>query len=50
MSMNVIEASGLAKRYGSTWALREPGAVALPGPARVRALPLETGQPSEVTR
>src|SRR5215475_188486 len=23
MSMNVIEASGLAKRYGSTWALRE---------------------------
>ncbi|MFY9888473.1 MAG: hypothetical protein WAK71_09200 [Streptosporangiaceae bacterium] len=21
--MNVIEASGLAKRYGSTWALRE---------------------------
>jgi ABC-2 type transport system ATP-binding protein len=30
--------------------LREPGAVALPGPARGRALPLETGQPSEVTR
>ncbi len=23
MSMNVVEASGLAKRYGSTWALRE---------------------------
>src|SRR5207245_9396394 len=23
MSMNVIEASGLGKRYGSTWALRE---------------------------
>ncbi len=30
--------------------LREPGAVALPGPARGRALSLETGQPSEVTR
>ncbi len=30
--------------------LREPGAAALPGPARSRALPLETGQPSEVTR
>jgi ABC-2 type transport system ATP-binding protein len=30
--------------------LREPGAAALPGPARGRALPLETGQPSEVTR
>jgi ABC-2 type transport system ATP-binding protein len=30
--------------------LREPGAEALPGPARGRALPLETGQPSEVTR
>jgi ABC-2 type transport system ATP-binding protein len=28
--------------------LREPGAAALPGPGR--ALPLETGQPSEVTR
>ena len=23
MNMNVIEASGLGKRYGSTWALRE---------------------------
>jgi ABC-2 type transport system ATP-binding protein len=30
--------------------LREPGAAALPGPDRSRALPLETGQPSEVTR
>jgi ABC-2 type transport system ATP-binding protein len=30
--------------------LREPDAVALPGPARRRALPLETGEPSEVTR
>ena len=30
--------------------LREPGAAALPGPARGRALPLETGEPSEVTR
>ena len=30
--------------------LREPGAVALPGPARGRALPLETAEPSEVTR
>jgi ABC-2 type transport system ATP-binding protein len=30
--------------------LREPGAAALPGPVRVRALPLETGEPSEVTR
>jgi len=30
--------------------LREPGAGALPGPARGRALPLETGEPSEVTR
>ena len=30
--------------------LREPGAAALPGPARSRALPLETGEPSEVTR
>jgi ABC-2 type transport system ATP-binding protein len=30
--------------------LREPGATALPGPARGRALPLETGEPSEVTR
>ncbi len=29
---------------------REPGAAALPGPARARALPLETGEPSEVTR
>jgi ABC-2 type transport system ATP-binding protein len=30
--------------------LREPGAGALPGPARRRALPLETGEPSEVTQ
>jgi ABC-2 type transport system ATP-binding protein len=30
--------------------LREPGASALPGPARGRALPLDTGEPSEVTR
>ena len=30
--------------------LREPGAAALPGPDRGRALPLETAQPSEVTR
>ena len=30
--------------------LREPGAAALPGPDRGRALPLETGEPSEVTR
>src|SRR5580692_3400567 len=30
--------------------LREPGAAALPGPARGQALPLETGEPSEVTR
>ena len=30
--------------------LREPGASALPGPARYRALPLETGEPSEVSR
>jgi ABC-2 type transport system ATP-binding protein len=30
--------------------LREPGAAALPGPARGRALPPETGEPSEVTR
>src|SRR5215472_15400405 len=30
--------------------LREPGATELPGPARGRALALETGQPSEVTR
>jgi ABC-2 type transport system ATP-binding protein len=30
--------------------LREPGAAALPGPSRGRALPLETGQPSEVTQ
>ena len=30
--------------------LREPGAAALPGPARGRALPLETAEPSEVTR
>jgi len=30
--------------------LREPGAASMPGPARGRALPLETGRPSEVTR
>jgi len=30
--------------------LREPAAAALPGPARGRARPLDTGQPSEVTR
>jgi ABC-2 type transport system ATP-binding protein len=30
--------------------LREPGAAALPGPARGWAPPLETGEPSEVTR
>ena len=30
--------------------LREPGAAALPGPARGRTLPLESGEPSEVTR
>jgi ABC-2 type transport system ATP-binding protein len=30
--------------------LREPGAAALPGPARGQALPLDTGEPSEVTR
>ncbi|MGH3156186.1 MAG: ATP-binding cassette domain-containing protein, partial [Streptosporangiaceae bacterium] len=30
--------------------LREPGAAALPGPARGRALPLETDQPSEVAK
>ena len=30
--------------------LREPGAAALPGPARTQALPLETGEPSQVTR
>ena len=30
--------------------LREPGAAALPGPTRGRALPLDTGEPSEVTR
>jgi ABC-2 type transport system ATP-binding protein len=30
--------------------LREPGAAALPGPARGRALSLETGEPSEVTK
>ena len=28
--MNVIEASGLGKRYGSTWALREC-TLAIPG-------------------
>jgi ABC-2 type transport system ATP-binding protein len=30
--------------------LREPGAAALPGPARGRALSLETSEPSQVTR
>ncbi|HEY3956608.1 MAG TPA: ABC transporter ATP-binding protein [Streptosporangiaceae bacterium] len=30
--------------------LREPAAAALPGPARNRELPLETGHPSEVTK
>jgi ABC-2 type transport system ATP-binding protein len=30
--------------------LREPDAAALPGPARGRALPINTGEPSEVTR
>src|SRR6266567_2143232 len=30
--------------------LREPGAAALPGPGGGRALPLETGEPSEVTQ
>jgi ABC-2 type transport system ATP-binding protein len=30
--------------------LREPGAAALPGPARGRPVPRESGQPSEVTR
>ncbi len=30
--------------------LREPGAMALPGPARGRVLPLDTGAPSEVTK
>jgi ABC-2 type transport system ATP-binding protein len=30
--------------------LREPGAAALPGPARPRAMPAETGEPSQVTR
>ncbi|HEY7430203.1 MAG TPA: ABC transporter ATP-binding protein [Streptosporangiaceae bacterium] len=30
--------------------LREPGAAALPGPGRGRTLPLDTSQPSEVTR
>jgi ABC-2 type transport system ATP-binding protein len=30
--------------------LREPGAAALPGPARARPAPLESGEPSEVTR
>jgi ABC-2 type transport system ATP-binding protein len=30
--------------------LREPGAAALPGPVRRRALPAETGEPSGVTR
>jgi len=30
--------------------LREPGAAALPGPARGRARMVETGEPTEVTR
>jgi ABC-2 type transport system ATP-binding protein len=30
--------------------LREPGAAALPGPGRGRTLPIENGDPSEVTR
>ena len=30
--------------------LREPGAAALPGPARGRTAPLESGEPSEVTQ
>ncbi len=30
--------------------LREPGAAALPGPARGRAVPLDTGEPSEVAK
>jgi hypothetical protein len=30
--------------------LREPGTAALPGPGGGRALPLETGEPSEVTQ
>ena len=30
--------------------LREPGAAALPGPVRGRAVPLDTSEPSEVTR
>ena len=30
--------------------LREPAAAALPGPARAQALPLDTSQPSQVTR
>jgi ABC-2 type transport system ATP-binding protein len=30
--------------------LREPGAMALPGPARGRVLPLDTGEPSEVPK
>jgi ABC-2 type transport system ATP-binding protein len=30
--------------------LREPGAGALPGPARGRTLPLQTGEPSEVSK
>ncbi len=29
--------------------LREPGAASLPGPARARTLPLETGEPTEVS-
>jgi ABC-2 type transport system ATP-binding protein len=30
--------------------LREPGAAALPGPARGQSLPVETGEPSEATK
>jgi ABC-2 type transport system ATP-binding protein len=30
--------------------LREPGAAALPGPGRGRTLPIQNGEPSEVTR
>src|SRR5216684_1141408 len=39
-----------ARRGEALAHLREPGAAALPGPARARALPLETGEPSEVTQ
>jgi hypothetical protein len=30
--------------------LREPAAASLPGPARARALSLETGEPTEVSK